>query len=175
MNPSERRDATLHEGPLQAAILAAINSFMSRKAALVEQIADSIRMEMSPIPGEAMSLSDIDQRLGELDREFRKLFAASKEDGGYLAHADAFKRITEDMAALKEKKALILAQQEGNSAANRRIQNAVNVLNAGSAEITEWDKDMIRQLVDTVKVLSADRIRVYLRGGMEIEQTIGGQ
>ena len=29
---------------------------------------------------------------------------------------------------------------------------------------------MIRQLVDTVKVLSADRIRGYLRGGMEIEQ-----
>ena len=80
------------------------------------------------------------------------------------------------MAALKEKKALILAQQENNSAANRRIQDAVNRLNAGSAEITEWDKDMISQLVDTVKVLSADRIRVYLRGGMEIEQTIeGGQ
>ena len=31
---------------------------------------------------------------------------------------------------------------------------------------------MIRQLVDTVKVLSADRIRVYLRGGMEIEQAV---
>ena len=40
--------------------------------------------------------------------------------------------------------------------------------------ITEWDEDMIRQLVDTVKVLSTDRIRVCLRGGMEIEQTIEG-
>ena len=138
----------------------------------MEQIADAMRMELAPVPGETMSLSDIDRRLAELDGEFRELFAASKEDGGYLKHADTFKRITEDMAALKEKKALILAQQEGNSAANRRIQDAVNRLNAGSAEITEWDKDMIRQLVDTVKVLSADRIRVYLRGGMEIEQTI---
>ena len=165
---------TLHEEPLKAAILAAINSAMSRRAALVEQIADAMRMELAPIPGESMSLSDIDQRLAELDGEFRELFASSKENGGYLKHADAFKRITEEMAALKEKKALILAQQEGNSAANRRIQDAVNVLNAGSAEITEWDKDMIRQLVDTVKVLSADRIRVYLRGGMEIEQTIEG-
>ena len=165
---------TLHEEPLKAAILAAINSAMSRRAALVEQIADAMRMELAPIPGETMSLSDIDQCLAELDGKFRELFASSKEDGGYLKYADAFKRITEDMAALKEKKALILAQQEGNSAANRRIQDAVDILNAGSAEITEWDKDMIRQLVDTVKVLSADRIRVYLRGGMEIEQTIEG-
>ena len=166
---------TLHEEPLKAAILAAINLAMSRRAALVEQIADAMRMELAPIPGETMSLSDIDQRLTELDREFRELFASSKEGGGYLKYADTFKRITEDMAALKEKKALILAQQEGNSAANRRIQDAVNLLNAGSAEITEWDKDMIRQLVDTVKVLSTDRIRVCLRGGMEIEQTVGGQ
>ena len=79
------------------------------------------------------------------------------------------------MAALKEKKVLILAQQESDSVSSRRIQDAANILSAGSAEITEWNEDMIRQLVDTVKVLSADRIRVYLRGGMDIEQTIGGR
>ena len=106
--------------------------------------------------------------------DYSALFAASKEDGGYLKYADAFKRITGNMAALKEKKALILAQQESDSAANRRIQDAANILSAGSAEITEWDEDMIRQLVDTVKVLSADRIRVCLRGSMEIEQTLEG-
>ena len=77
------------------------------------------------------------------------------------------------MTALKEEKVAIMAQQEDDSAANRRIRDAMNVLNAGSVEITGWDKDIIRQLVDTVKVLSADRIRVCLQGGMEIEQTIG--
>ena len=163
---------TLHEEPLQNAILAAINSSMSQKAVLVDRITDAIRIELAPIPGESMSLSDIDRRLGELDREFRELFAASKEDGGYMKYADAFKRITEDMAALKEKKAAILAQQEGDSVANRRIRDAMNVLGAGIAEITEWNEDMIRQLVDTVTVLSMNRIRVYLRGGIEIEQEL---
>lgn len=169
-----RDSPSLDEKEVQAAILAAINSAMSRRAVLVEQITDAMRMELASIPGESMSLSDIDQRLGELDREFRELFAASKEDGGYLKHADTFKRITEDMAALKEKKALMLAQQEENSVANRRIRDAANILNSGAAEITEWQEDMIRQLVDTVRVLSADRIRVCLRGGMEIEQTLEG-
>ena len=123
-------------------------------------------------PGRSMCISDIDQRLSELNRQFQELFNASKEDGGYLKHTDDFKRITEEMAALKEQKANLLELQRNDSAANRRIQDAVNVLNAGSADITEWDEGIIRQLVDTVKVLSADRIRVYLRGGMEIEQTV---
>ena len=169
-----RDSPSLDEKDLQAAILAAINSAMSRRAVLVERITDAMRMELAPIPGESMSLSDIDRRLGKLDSEFRELFAASKEDGGYLKYADTFKRITEDMAALKEKKTLMLAQQEENSVANRRIQDAVSILNAGSGEITEWNEDMIRQLVDTVRVLSSDRIRVCLRGGMEIEQTLEG-
>ena len=165
---------TLLEGPLQAAILAALSSVMSQKDVLVGQIEDAMRMELAPIPGETMSLSDIDRRLGELEREFKALFQTSKEDGGYLGHADSFQRITEEMGALKGKKAFLLAQQEGSSAASRRIRDAVDILEAGDPRFTEWNESDIRQLVDTVVVLSADRIRVCLRGGMEIEQTIGG-
>lgn len=145
---------------------------MSRKDVLVGQIEDAMRTELAPVPGEGMSLSDIDQRLADLDREFKDLFQVSKEDGGYLNHADDFKRITEEMGSLKDRKAFLLAQMEGGSAANRRIQDAVAVLNTGDPQITEWDESVIRQLVDTVEVLSADRIRVCLRGGMEIEQGI---
>ena len=166
--------STLQEGPLQAAILAALSSVMSQKDRLVVQIEDAMRMELAPIPGETMSLSDIDRRLGELEREFKALFQTSKEDGGYLGHAGAFQRITEEIGTLKEKKASILAQQEGNSAASRRIRDAVDILEAGDPRFTEWNESDIRQLVDTVVVLSADRLRVCLRGGMEIEQTIGG-
>ena len=61
---------------------------------------------------------------------------------------------------------------ESGSAANRRIRDAVAILSAGDSQLTEWDESIIRQLVDTVEVLSADRIRVCLRGGMEIEQSI---
>lgn len=42
----------------------------------------------------------------------------------------------------------------------------------GQTRVIVIDESMIRQLVKTVKVLSANRIRIYLRGGMEIEQTV---
>ena len=168
-----RDSSTLYEEPLQAAILAAINSVMNQKTALVEQIADSMRTELMPAPGDSMSLSAIDQRIEELNQEFQDLFASSRENGGYMKYADDFKRITDAVAELKAKRIRFLEQQDSSSAASRRINDAVSILNAGSAEITEWDESVIRQLVDTVKVLSADRIRVCLRGGMEVEQKIG--
>lgn len=76
------------------------------------------------------------------------------------------------MTALKEQRARLLEQQNSDSAASQRIASAMEILRAGSADI-QWNESTIRQLVDTVKVLSANRIRIYLHGGIEIEQTIG--
>ena len=50
------------------------------------------------------------------------------------------------------------------------MAQAASFLESQSAAITEWDESMIRQLIDTVKVLSADRIKVYFHGGIEVEQ-----
>ena len=63
-------------------------------------------------------------------------------------------------------------QRQGNAQAMQRIQDAATVLESAPAEITEWDEALIRQLVDTVKVVSADQIIVFLRGGGQIEQSI---
>ena len=41
-----------------------------------------------------------------------------------------------------------------------------------SPHITEWDESAVRQLVETVKVLSKDEIAVTLKGGIEIRQKI---
>jgi hypothetical protein len=35
---------------------------------------------------------------------------------------------------------------------------------------SRWDEALIRQLVDTVKVNSAEKITVFLRGGVQVEQ-----
>ena len=160
---------TLDEGPLQRSILAAINSTMSQKDVLVNRIAEAMWQELIPAPGEAMSLGDIDRKIDALNQEFQELFQKSK-GGDFMKYAEEFTRINESMAALKSKRNALLEWQTNNSAANKRIGDAINTLNTGSADINEWDESIIRQLVDTVKVVSKDRIVVYLRGGIEVQQ-----
>lgn len=162
---------TLREDALQAAVLAALNEAMSQLGVLVGRIERAMRTELVSLPGEHLSAADIDRQLAELNQEFQVLFRqASGAD--YLSHTEEFKRISDEMSALKEKRALLLERQNSDSAVNRRIRDAVDILNSGSPEITEWNESVVRQLVDTVKVLSANRIRVYLRGGMESEQIL---
>ena len=167
------KSPTIYEVPLKAAILDAINSVMSDKGVLIQQIEDAMRMELIPFPGGTMSAGDIERKIKELEAEFQALFEeAQKEPGGYMKYTEEFQRITNDIAELKNKKSLLMEKQQSDSAANKRIQDAVRLLNNSSAEVTEWDEGMIRQLVDYVKVLAEDRVLICLRGGIEVERFV---
>ena len=79
----------------------------------------------------------------------------------------------DEAAELKEKRAEIEELQQQNSQANLRIETAAALMEQVSAEITQWDEPVIRDLVDTVKVISKDQIEVYLRDGSVVKQEVG--
>ena len=161
---------TIDEKPLQDAILAAINSVMSRKDALIGQIADAMRVELLPSDGSGASLGDLDRMIAAQEKKFGELFASVQSNQDFMARADEFKAINDELAALKSRKAMLLERQSKDAAANWRVDEAVELLESGTAELTEWDESVIRQLVETVKVISKEKILVTLQGGIQIEQ-----
>ena len=161
---------TLDEEPLQKAILAAINSVMSQKSTLIRQITSAMEMELAPVPGESMSLADIERRLGELNDQTRELVAESARAEDATACTAQLRAVMNEAAVLKEKRALIEEQRQSNAQAVRRIEDAAAAMAQASTHISEWDEALIRQLVDTVKVNSAEIITVFLRGGIQVEQ-----
>lgn len=75
-----------------------------------------------------------------------------------------------EVAELKEKRAYMEEQRQNNAQAVRRIEDAAAAMEQASCHICQWDEPLIRQLVDTVKVHSAEKITVYLRGGVHVDQ-----
>lgn len=167
-----KHSPTMEEGALQRAIMAAVNSMMEDKTRLVAAISDAIRSGLAPDATGSLTPAAIDEELTRLDQEFQELLQYAAENGGYMDYAEKFKAISERMGALREQKALILEAQQTDLAVNGRIQQAEELLNSASPEITEWDEELIRQAVETVKVLSDHEILVCLRGGVEIRQEV---
>ena len=161
---------TLDEAPLQQAILAALNKAMADKNSLIRQITDAMETEIIPFPGGTMSLGDIERRLRELEQQFQTLLEKAADDPA--AYGGQFKEILDEQTLLKERRSGILADNNEQSKANQRIMDAAQTLENASPHITEWDESAIRQLVETVKVLSKDEIAVTLKGGIEIRQKI---
>lgn len=163
---------TLDEEPLQKAILTALNSAMSNKPALIQKITGAMESELAPTPGESMSLADIEHRLEELNDQTRELVAEAARAEDASTFTAQLKAVMDEVTVLKAKRTLIQEQRQGNVQAMQRVQSATAVLESAPAEITEWEEALIRQLVDTVEVVSSEKIIVSLWGGSQIEQTI---
>ena len=164
---------SMEEGPLQQAILEAINSAMRDKQELIQEITGAMKLELPPLPGVNMSIVEIESRLDELNQQTRALVAQAAQAENAAAYTEQLKIIMDEAAELKEKRAGIEELQQQNSQANLRIETAAAVMEQVSAEITQWDELVIRGLVDTVKVISKDQIEVYLRGGSVVKQEVG--
>ena len=79
--------------------------------------------------------------------------------------------ITDDIEIVyKERK----AQLEGACQEQGRLQNRLRAVSAAmehmTAAMTEWDEEVIHQLLEKVTVLSREKIRVTFRDGRKIEQ-----
>ena len=136
----------------------------------IRQITSAMEVEVAPVPGESMSLAEIEQRLNELNDRTRELVAEAARTKDPDTYATQLREIMNEVAKLKGKRAHIAEQRQNNAQAVRRIEDAVAAMEQASCHICEWDEALIRQLVDTVKVHSAEKITVYLRGGVQVDQ-----
>ena len=166
---------TMEEGPLQQAILRALNSVMGPKEVLIERIGNAIRQEMAPKTDDFQTLTEIDQSLEELQGRFQALLEEVQKSGeSVLSYQDEFMAINEQMTTLQTRRVHLLEAQQADLALTGRLQEAESLLAGTPSEITEWDEALVRQTVETVKVLSAHEILVCLQGGMEIREKVGG-
>ena len=165
---------TLDEEILQRSILTAINSVMSQKNKLIQQITSAMELELAPVPGKSMSLADIEQRLRELNDQTRNLVAEVARTEDAAAYTEQLKAIMNEAATLKEQRTHIAEYHQTNAQAVQRIEDAATAMEQASCHICQWDEILIRQLVDTVRVHSADKITIYLRGGVQIDQNMIG-
>lgn len=131
-----------------------------------------MELELAPLPGQTVSLADIQRKIGELEGQFNRLLEQAAEQMESQDYMAQFQTITNEIAVLKEQRAQVEEQRTSNAAAVQRMTTTAALMEKMSPELTEWDESWIRQLVDTVKVLSEDTIMVYLRGGMKIRQSI---
>ena len=165
---------TLREIPLQNAILAAINSAMSNKAALVDRIKNVVSLELLPVQGQTMSLADIERRLTQLDEQFQQLLAEAIDADDKEACNAQFTEILTEQTALKKQKETILQSSTDADHVCTRMKQAEQAIENTAQTITEWNENAVRQIVERVTVLSADEILVRIKGGAEIKQRLEG-
>ena len=162
---------TMRESSLQQVIMDAINSQMDTKDNTVQLIAEAMEQELVTVSDSDVTLGAVKRRMQELEEEFADLLRSASCGSG-SDYRDRFQAITEETARLKAQQEEISTQLRTNQSIQNKIQRIATAASQMEHQMTEWDEAMIRQLVHTVEVISADRIRVILTDGSIIMQEV---
>ena len=163
---------TLDEEPLHRAVLAAINSAVNDKDNIVYNLKAAMEKELTPAAGQHLSLSEIDDRLEQLNTEFSKVLAEASESGDQAAYSDRFREIMQKQTALKAQRDEIQWLLAESGKATAHIEQCRQAAETTPSAITEWDDALIRQVVESVTVETCNEVIVALKSGASIHQEL---
>ena len=163
---------TLDEEPLHRSILAAINSAVKDKGNIVYNLKSAMEKELAPAAGQQLSLSEIDNRLEQLNAEFSKVLAEASESGDQTAYSDRFREIMQKQTTLKAQRDEIQRMLAESGKAAAHIEQCREAAETTPSAITEWDDALIRQVVESVTVETGSEIIVALKSGASIYQKL---
>nr|WP_325204976.1 recombinase family protein [uncultured Oscillibacter sp.] len=164
-----KHSPTLDEAPLQQALIAAINHQLYRpeyllapfnRTLLESSYADSIPPAKS-WPELYANLLEFQRRI---DYSFVELLMQCAEQKDWETHEAQFRELVKQRAEYDEYiDAFDMRQYE-----EERRKNTYHL----PFQLTEYNETIIRQVLDTVKVLDAKRLLITFKGGAEVEQVI---
>ena len=164
-----KQSPSMEENALQNAIMDAINRSMDTNGEIARKAAAGFLMILKPQENVAFTLEEVTQRIQELTAEFDTLFDV---DGSETKYEKRFAEITQELAELKKQQEVISVQLRNNQGIQAKVNRFANAAERMDHNLTQWDEEFIRQLIHTVEVIAADRIRVVLTDGTVILQEV---
>jgi DNA invertase Pin-like site-specific DNA recombinase len=167
-----KHSPTIEEEALHTAVLAALNAVMSNREQLIDVLKSNLEIILSEKSGNDINPILLESRIRELQKAMMELVAVSAKAGNPASYEENFKEISEEIQSLQKTLERHKAQQNGPDTITLQMMNICNALRDAPFECTEYKDSVVRQMIDTIKVMSADTLRIFFKGGYTVEQPL---
>ncbi len=164
--------ATLEEGALNRAVMEAIR----RTACNDGNFASALRQNVIRVIGSygrEQKLDEYDEKIKARQEEMVSLIAENAAISSYTDEFDErYRRIAEEISALKEEQPEARRRKKLADSYNQRMKNVDDFLKQQTCQMPESGNDLVRRLVENIKVVSADKLLIQFQSGIVMEQEI---
>lgn len=147
---------TIHETELKNAVIRAINKTLGGRDDMLIKLQQNIETVINEGNGETIVY--IDKRLAELQEELVKCVSSNKK----------YEMIANEIDTLREKRQALINQEAEQSAMKHRIEEMREFIQTQTSRVTEYDEQLVRQLIEKITVHS-DRFEFVFKSGMSID------
>ena len=163
-----KHSSTIKEDTLHQAIMAAINSVVEDQGEFVQAFRENvIRIIGSYSP--KSEPTEYDEQIEQLQQRMMALI----EDSAKAECADEmfdkeYRVIANEIKELKKKKAKLIRERQLAESYDQRMQDMESYMKKASYLKREFDDDLVRRLLQTVRVINESKIEIQFKSGIEI-------
>lgn len=167
-----KKSETLEEGALNRAVMESINRITKDDGEFVGAFRQNVIRVIGSYDRE-QEPDEYNEKIKEKEEEMVVLIAENAKVGSYTDEFDErYRRIAEEINTLKEEQ--IEARQKNKLADSyeQRLKDMDNFLKKQTCQISEFDNDLVRRLIASIKVVSAEKLIIQFQSGIVMEQEI---
>ena len=111
-----------------------------------------------------------DERIKEKEEEMVALIAKNARVGSYTDEFDErYRRIAEEITTLKEEQIEARRKKKLADSYEQRLKDMDSFLEKQTCQIPEFDNDLVRRLIASIKVVSAEKLIIQVQSGIVME------
>ena len=167
-----KNSPTLKEEPLHHTIMTAINNVVENSGKFIGAFRENIIRVIGGYSTKDIQ-TEYDENIENLQKEMLSLIEENAKQGAVTEDFDdEYKRISEEINELKKAKIRLVQGKERDEMYEQRLTEANSTLKTVSPQVREFDEDLVRRLIKTIKVSKGERLEIQFESGIVLEQII---
>lgn len=117
--------------------------------------------------------TEYDEQITKLQGDMLTLIEENAKKGSVTdAFDEQYQKFSEQIKGLKQKKLDIIREQKQAANFQQRVSEMDTCLKKVSCEVRDFDNDLVRRLLQSIKVISEDTIEIQFKSGIVMKQSV---
>jgi site-specific DNA recombinase len=167
-----KHSPTFKEDVLHEAIMTAINSVVENLGEFVSAFRENVIRVIGSYSTKNVP-TEYDGQIEKLQGERLALIEENAKQGAITEDFDErYKRIAEQINDLKQKKLELVREQKMTANFQQRLDDMDACLKKTTCEVREFDNDLVRRLLQSIKAVKDDLIEIQFKSGIVMNQRV---
>ena len=167
-----KHSPTFKEDVLHEAIMTAINNVVENRGEFVGAFRENVIRVIGSYSTKNVP-TEYDGQIEKLQGEMLALIEENAKQGSITEDFDEqYHRIAEQISDLKQKKLELVREQKMAENFQQRLDDMDACLKKTTCEVREFDNDLVRRLLQSIKAVKDDLIEIQFKSGIVMNQNI---
>ncbi|MFR2285084.1 MAG: zinc ribbon domain-containing protein [Lachnospira eligens] len=163
---------TLEEEALNRAAMEAIHRITRNDGDFVGAFRQNVIRVIGSY-GKEQEPDEYEDKIKEKQQEMVALIAENAKTGSYTQEFDErYRSIAEEIETLKKEQTEARKKKRLAESYEQRVKDMDAFIKGSTCQIPEFDNDLVRRLISSIKVVSAEKLIIQFQSGIVMEQEI---